>query len=214
MAFSLTKTLPLAFRFWSLQNPIQKDVSDTVIFCIIPRLELQKLVPGSLHWVNNCYFQRAEFFMITRSPFNNLSQPFTVRPVGLSLDYERPRRWLDFCRSHHHRSHERSTHAATLREIPEVRVIDCSSQPYRIIKQPPSSEYVALSYVWGHSIHSEAAPEHYVSENDLPNDLPAVINDAIEVTLKLNFRFLWVDRWDMVFCNIPNLFIDVSTGTA
>jgi hypothetical protein len=174
---------------------------------------LQELVPGSPHWVNNYYFQHAEFFMITQSPFNNLGQPFAVRPVGSFLDYERPRRWLDFCRSHQHQLHERSTRAATLREIPKVRVIDCSSQPYRIIEQPPSCEYVALSYVWGHSIQSEAAPEYYVSENHLPNDLPAVINDAMEVTLKLHFRFLWVDRWDKVFYNIPNLFIDVSTGT-
>jgi hypothetical protein len=199
VAFSLSKTLPLAFRFWSLGNPVQKDASNTVLFGIMPRLAWQELSPGSTHWENNRYFQQAEFFTLTGSPFNNLDQPFTIQLVDSFLDFRRPRRWLDFCRSHDHQLHDHSPRAAILCEVPEFRVIDCSSRPYRIVEQPSSCEYIALSYVWGQSKHSEDAPEYGISESHLPDELPAVIDDAIEVTLKLHFRFLWIDRWDKPF---------------
>jgi hypothetical protein len=51
--------------------------------------------------------------------------------------------------------------------------------------------YFALSYVWGNSILLGA---HYFTENDgeLKNNIPATIQDAIDITRRLGKRFLWV----------------------
>jgi hypothetical protein len=53
VAFSISKTVPLAFRFWSLRNPILRDAADIVVFGTIPQQALETLSPGSSEWANN-----------------------------------------------------------------------------------------------------------------------------------------------------------------
>ncbi|TGO80472.1 hypothetical protein BELL_0006g00050 [Botrytis elliptica] len=68
--------------------------------------------------------------------------------------------------------------------VPELLVIDClaASSTLSVVPLPKSCQCVALSYVWGCA--------HTTSTK-----VPAVIKDAIEVTLKLGLRFIWVDRY-------------------
>ncbi|KAF7925843.1 hypothetical protein EAE99_005878 [Botrytis elliptica] len=68
--------------------------------------------------------------------------------------------------------------------VPELLVIDClaASSTLSLVPLPKSCQCVALSYVWGCA--------HTTSTK-----VPAVIKDAIEVTLKLGLRFIWVDRY-------------------
>lgn len=68
-----------------------------------------------------------------------------------------------------------------------LRVIDCQTRT--IVKAPSKCQYVALSYVWGHSTSS-------ISTTTLQN-VPKLIDDSIHVTLKFNLRYLWVDRYCM-----------------
>ncbi|KAF2658956.1 HET-domain-containing protein, partial [Lophiostoma macrostomum CBS 122681] len=66
-----------------------------------------------------------------------------------------------------------------------LRCIDCEGM--KVVDLPSNSRYLALSYVWG-------ACSNVEKEANL-SDVPAVIKDAIFVTLQLSFRFLWIDRY-------------------
>ena len=52
--------------------------------------------------------------------------------------------------------------------------------------------YVALSYVWG-----KVDPQSYRLDDrgSFPGELPTTIEDAISVSLALQFEYLWVDKY-------------------
>lgn len=60
-------------------------------------------------------------------------------------------------------------------------------------------KYVALSYVWGPPSAGSNEPETLSPEcpDDTPllTDLPAVISDAMNVTIGMGFDYLWVDKF-------------------
>lgn len=66
------------------------------------------------------------------------------------------------------------------------QVIDCVSR--RIVQLPDNLQFVALSYCWGRSKESP------IFDYRLPECTSRVVEDAIRVTRKLGFQFLWVDR--------------------
>ncbi|EMR83099.1 putative tol protein [Botrytis cinerea BcDW1] len=68
--------------------------------------------------------------------------------------------------------------------VPGLLFIDClaDSTTISLVSAPKSTHYVALSYVWG-GVHTTST------------EVPAVIKDAIKVTVKLGLRFLWADRY-------------------
>ena len=67
------------------------------------------------------------------------------------------------------------------------KLIDCET---RTIVPGEDRPYVALSYVWGR-------PSSDISNdpNRLPANLPNTIQDAMTVTKRLGYRYLWVDRY-------------------
>ncbi|KAK0492956.1 heterokaryon incompatibility protein-domain-containing protein [Armillaria luteobubalina] len=80
-----------------------------------------------------------------------------------------------------------------------TRVIDCldPNQPRLFVSKGAKDHYVALSYVWG-----EGQPNRLKNENldsyivSIPSEkIPKTIMDAIIVTHKLGFRYLWVDSF-------------------
>jgi hypothetical protein len=55
---------------------------------------------------------------------------------------------------------------------------------------------VALSYVWGKArCGSAREKDQYHSHDGALPPLPATIEDAMTVTVKLGFRYLWVDKY-------------------
>lgn len=58
---------------------------------------------------------------------------------------------------------------------------------------PGSYQFVALSYVWGQGAQSKQRERQ--SSTQLPDICPRVIEDALVVTKKLGFSYLWVDRF-------------------
>lgn len=96
---------------------------------------------------------------------------------------------LKHCQDHHGRKCNHQDH----RVLKGLRVIDCESRT--IVKASSDYEYVALSYVWGNS--GSAEPVNWADTADaipLPG-CPKTITDAMAVTLKLNMKYLWVDRY-------------------
>ena len=63
-----------------------------------------------------------------------------------------------------------------------IKVIDCNLRS--VITAPSKCQYLTLSYIW--SIPSETSTTSLY---------PRTVEDAILVTLRLGFQFLWVDRY-------------------
>ncbi|KAM0314832.1 hypothetical protein ACHAPQ_011725 [Fusarium lateritium] len=68
--------------------------------------------------------------------------------------------------------------------LPELQVIDClvSSCNISLVSVHDACQYAALSYVWG-GTHATTVK------------VPAVIKDAIRVTVELGLKYLWVDKY-------------------
>jgi hypothetical protein len=110
------------------------------------------------------------------------------RVVKARLDPLLPKTWLDFCKSNHQKT-------ACERFEPLVdglMLIDCESHRLVSINDFDSDflEYTTLSYVWG-----DLDRDTFVDKDDnLLDDTPQVIADAIYLSEVLGFRYLWVDR--------------------
>ncbi|KAH7078130.1 heterokaryon incompatibility protein-domain-containing protein [Paraphoma chrysanthemicola] len=101
---------------------------------------------------------------------------FKPQHVPSRLNYARLKVWLQNCERNH------GTHCnAQSQPIKGMRLIDCDHMT--IVAAEPSWNWVALSYVWGGADTSE-----------FPRT-PQTITDAMIVTRKLGYRYLWVDQY-------------------
>ncbi|KAK1494290.1 hypothetical protein CCUS01_13705 [Colletotrichum cuscutae] len=101
------------------------------------------------------------------------------------IDYGLVRSWIHLCENHH----DACRTSPDWQTLPHFKLIDCEAR--QIINTDPATRYryVALSYVWG-----VAPPDKYIYPC-LPDDLPPVIQDAMRATIKLGFRYIWIDRY-------------------
>lgn len=93
-----------------------------------------------------------------------------------------------------------------------LQVLDCNE--HVLVPASVGCEYLALSYVWGDSTDDKdhiglPSPDPSLTgTNDLdtstscstpsqlmPSKVPRVVHDAMVVTRKLGFRYLWIDRY-------------------
>ncbi|KAF2129809.1 HET-domain-containing protein [Dothidotthia symphoricarpi CBS 119687] len=111
------------------------------------------------------------------------------------VDFDILKTWIDDCQNHHlqhctRKDYERLDHP------PGFRVIDCYTK--EIIEVSTRCTYVALSYVWGAPTENESSscPEPGCSRYDtLPLRLPRTVQDAVEVVVRLGYRYLWIDKY-------------------
>ncbi|KAI3391467.1 hypothetical protein diail_7331 [Diaporthe ilicicola] len=120
-------------------------------------------------------------------------QLFSARMVGTRFDPKLVATWLSACGTYH----PLCKISESKEMAPDVHFINCQTRSVVLGSHLPATpEYVALSYVWGSKTHAKATPEASMKPGDtLPKDIPAVIGDAIKVTLALGFQFLWVDKY-------------------
>jgi hypothetical protein len=111
------------------------------------------------------------------------------RTIPRLLDPALPKSWVDFCKEHHGES-------CWKREAPinGLKLIDCET--HKVVSaddlDAETLEYVTLSYVRGETRRAS------VDDWTLwPEHLPQMITDAISFTIRLGFRYLWVDRYCM-----------------
>ncbi|KAI0198847.1 heterokaryon incompatibility protein-domain-containing protein [Astrocystis sublimbata] len=100
--------------------------------------------------------------------------------------------WLTVCQSEHARCQVRQ------RRKLSQNLIDCRDRTILRISDVASEdcpEYVALSYVWGDSAHQQEKASTSTDKADLPSTLPQVVQDAMQVALKLGYHYLWVDKY-------------------
>jgi Heterokaryon incompatibility protein (HET) len=110
------------------------------------------------------------------------------RLIGENMDFNLCASWIDWCRVHH-----AETCGTSQRELtPCLCLIDCND--HKLVSASRELEYIALSYVWGDGHKSGPATEVNTS-GILPDNIPRVVADAIEVAQKLDIRYLWVDKY-------------------
>jgi hypothetical protein len=95
------------------------------------------------------------------------------------ISFSQIREHIDICMKHHE-----SCSLEFYRPLVDLRVIDCEQR--LLVDAPTDCRYVALSYVWGELSSSE--------DFVLSHSLPPTIEHSILTTLKLGYRYLWVDR--------------------
>ncbi|KAK4198199.1 hypothetical protein QBC40DRAFT_331921 [Triangularia verruculosa] len=100
------------------------------------------------------------------------------------LDFGQIKGWIVECVERH----SGACNTTSVNPIPHFRLIHCSTR--KILSPTGAVPYTALSYVWG-------AVEDDGKELDTldGHKLEAVVEDAIDVTLRLGYDYLWVDRY-------------------
>jgi len=99
------------------------------------------------------------------------------------VDFGQAKTWIDACKE----SHPGCT-ARCPRVLESLRVIDCVTRS--VISAPEDCVYIALSYVWGKSKTCDAPNSSAVLDQ-----VPLSIDNSIEATLMLGYRYLWVDKY-------------------
>ena len=99
-----------------------------------------------------------------------------------SIDFAVLQDWLRFCQDNH------TTNCSTSKNRIHTKLIDCETDK---LVDSGDLPYLTLSYMWG---QGENGPKY---SEVLPrrDTLPATIKDALAATVKLGFRYLWIDRY-------------------
>jgi hypothetical protein len=100
------------------------------------------------------------------------------------VDVDMLSRWMEICVEEHKDCGEVVQSA-----VPGLRVIDCGSR--KVVPAPQRLRYITLSYVWGKG----SSPQTYSEELPPAGSLPQTIEDSIGLTIRLGFRYLWIDRY-------------------
>ena len=99
------------------------------------------------------------------------------------LDYRKIEHWLRRCQE----THSMCSDPPDGRDKPS-HLIDCES--LNVEENLANNQYIALSYVWGTNTTEETS----TSLRSVWSTVPLTIKDAIHMTPRLGFRYLWVDH--------------------
>ncbi|XDG01577.1 hypothetical protein ABKA04_001192 [Annulohypoxylon sp. FPYF3050] len=131
---------------------------------------------------------------------------FLPRPIQPDcIDFELVRRWLAICETNHSGTCGNSSFMRQLGwtnpagDIPDFRLIDLDHSC--IVRARGNPRYAALSYVWGKepffcmtttNLPDLEQPGAFDKE-DVRDQIPATIRDAMKVAREIDLRYLWVD---------------------
>lgn len=121
-------------------------------------------------------------FILCHSDEYDHKKVFVPQAIPPFVDFSRAAAVLEYCQAKHHNlCRDYQT------QVPGIKLMNYykdASTPSELNKllvlTPPSPTYVALGYVWGVSKINDTDP------------LPKVISDAMIVTKKLGFQYLWL----------------------
>jgi hypothetical protein len=158
------------------KNRIIRDVQDSVFLGVVhPQSDLK-----------NSWYQRGYIAPDRNSA--SMAEDVTFRVCEVkhnAIDFNRIGNWINFCRSHH----LKLCNSSNEETAQSLKLIDCSTR--RVIPASREWKYAALSYVWG----SSSLPDPQPALEFLPHGIPATIEDAMTVTVRLGLQYLWIDRY-------------------
>lgn len=112
------------------------------------------------------------------------------RTVPAMLDPALPRCWIDYCKENH--ADERCAAKPAAPGKSALKLIDAEER--RIIPaaelESQEIEYATLSYEAG-----ESELEPLGDKSGLPETLPALIEDALTLSLSLGYRYIWIGHY-------------------
>ncbi|KAE8440938.1 hypothetical protein EG329_006177 [Mollisiaceae sp. DMI_Dod_QoI] len=122
-----------------------------------------------------------------------------VQVVGSRVNWDLAARWLADCLS----GHKECAGSGSGTLPASFRVIDIRRRC--LVQAGPDCHFVALSYVWGKApdptklFATKSNIETLRREGGLPaSDVPATVEDAMEVCRRLNENYIWVDRFCII----------------
>jgi hypothetical protein len=154
----------------------RKRIQDTTILSVSQQ--------GALAWNHKLERQSGIIYIADEQSSFQDSRLIGKRINPLDIDYEVARNWIQYCKTQHS-GYCNPYPSAQANNITGFKLIDCDNR--RVSRHTERVDYIALSYVWGSSC--------YTSTRSVPNPASRVIEDAIIVTKRLGFRYLWVDRY-------------------
>ncbi|KAK8024905.1 hypothetical protein PG990_002728 [Apiospora arundinis] len=162
----------------NLTHSIRTEFDTSGIACLAPISQSRQW--ESLKWD---YKEQLRISALPVVQVVGSSSPHSVipRPIKSVMAYEEIQECLLSCKKKHNRCLKSS-----LPRMP-LWLIDCRDRTLHYLST--DEEYTALSYVWGQVTVSRASGGH------LPGALPRTIEDALELTLALGIRYLWVDQF-------------------
>lgn len=122
------------------------------------------------------YTDCIRFIIAHKSRNNETAGIPMVEPLKVNFDFLR--RMLHKCLVDHE-----ECRPMKVEEVARLRVIEVTTK--RTCQAPPHCEYVALSYVWGDDS----------TRKSTQGEFPLVVQNALNVTEALGFKYLWVDRY-------------------
>ncbi|TVY22810.1 hypothetical protein LHYA1_G008400 [Lachnellula hyalina] len=133
---------------------------------------------------NNCLCEdRCGYFADAKS-----SSPWRVRHVSAASWCDGfAKEAINYCREHH----DELCSPMHAKVVKALRVVDCRTRC--VVASPEDCQYVALSYVWG-KVGAITVEDNDPKRSEVPK-YPEVVEDSIVVTLNLDYRYLWVDRY-------------------
>jgi hypothetical protein len=169
-----------------------RDDPDNLLLAVLPELAVPPSASLTCGYALKYNFHREWMSIIQATGFLALEHRFWPPRAfsGRSLlppsqvDWRFVRSWIEYCDANHGAGC--GTSSASMPIGLKLKVIDCRIRA--IVELPTGQQYVALSYVWGHNIQGYPSRD----SDNLSEQCPAVIEDAIQATLQLNQRFLWV----------------------
>jgi hypothetical protein len=147
---------------------------------------------------------------------------FLPRPIQPGcIDFQLVRRWLTICETNHtgvcgNRANVKQLGwTDPVGAIPDLRFIDLEDRC--LVRASGHPRYAALSYMWGKEPFFCMTTENIADlqkpgafdQEDIWNEIPATIQDAMTVAREIGVRYLWVDS----LCIFQDLF-DVDNMTS
>ncbi|KAK8859718.1 Vegetative incompatibility protein HET-E-1 [Apiospora arundinis] len=115
-------------------------------------------------------------------------QPLSPQMVPPLFHLDTAKAWLNCCAEHH-----QSLCGSGTEPVCAIQLIDCTT--HSIVRGEPGVLYVALSYVWAKTKSACGPIRTADGRKRLPEKLSSVVQDAIEVTKALGYRYLWIDKF-------------------
>ena len=103
---------------------------------------------------------------------------------------------LDSLIPHCQGSHALCTQMEDRYSLPYIYLINCIEE--RIVREHPSQNYLALSYVWGSNSQASSQitfKEKWPEDSFSFNEAPLTVQDAIRVVRNLGREYLWVEKY-------------------
>ena len=196
--------------FLNHEPPQDDDVIETVYVTFLGKWQIQLVQPIS--GVLDGPKLKAHLSLVRRyvDRGDNSVRPALLEeemqsiPIDESrIDLDRIKRWMACCDG----NHQGTCHAIQdpwkrVENVDEISLIDVETQC--ICQQTGSSAYLAFSYVWGTddtplvadqaNIDVLSEPGSLAASSPLGRRLPKSIRDAMTITSRLGYRYLWVDR--------------------